>query len=260
MMRKNGVPNGGRVKRILISQPKPESPKNPYFDLAKRYKVDIEFRPFITVEGIPAREFRRTRINPYHFNSVIFTSRNSVDHFFRICEEMRIRMPQETKFFCVSESIALYLQKYTQYRKRRVFFANGEMDDLREILKKHKEGGSFLLPCSDAHQDSLPQFLEENKFEHTIAIMYLTIPSDLSDIKDLTTSYDMVVFFSPAGIKSLFKNFPKFKQRNLRIGTFGSTTSQAAEKAGLKIAVQAPVPGAKSMTAAISNYLHEVNK
>lgn len=259
-MRKNGVPTGGRVSRILISQPKPESPKNPYYDLAARYKVEVEFRPFITVEGIPAREFRRARINPYHYNSVIFTSRNSVDHFFRICEEMRIRMPQETKFFCISEAIALYLQKYTQYRKRKVFFANGDMDDLRDILKKHRDGGKFLLPCSDAHQDSLPQFLEENKFDYSVAIMYLTVPSDLSDIKNLSASYDLVVFFSPAGIKSLFTNFPKFKQRSLRIGTFGTTTSQAAVKAGLKLAVQAPVPEAKSMIAAISNYLHQVNK
>jgi uroporphyrinogen-III synthase len=257
---KNGARDEGRVKNILVSQPKPDSPKNPYFDLATKYKVNIDFRPFITVDGIPAREFRRARINPYHYNSIILTSRNAVDHFFRICEEMRIRMPQETKFFCISEAIALYLQKYTQYRKRKVFFANGEPEDMYEVLKKHREGGRFLLPCSDVHQEFLPAFLKANNFDYDEAVIYRTTSSDLSDMKDLTETYDMIVFFSPAGVKSLFQNFPRFKQKGTRIAAFGPTTSKAVEDAGLKLNIQAPVPHAKSMTAAISNYLHQVNK
>ena len=259
-MGKNGVPNLGRVKSILISQPKPESPKSAYYDLARKFRVKIEFRPFINIEGIPAREFRRKKINPYFHGSIIFTSRNSVDHFFRICDEMRIRMLEETKYFCISEAIALYLQKYTQFRKRRVFFANGDMSDLCELLKKHRGDGKFLLACSDVRMDVLPEFLAENGFEFSEAVIYRTVPSDLSDIKDLTTAYDMVVFFSPSGVKSLFQNFPRFRQKGLRIGAFGPTTSKAVEAAGLQLDLQAPVPQAKSMTTAISNYLRQVNK
>lgn len=258
-MTKDGVPVGGRVHRILISQPKPDSPRNPYNDLVQQYKVQIDFRPFINVEPVPSRELRRARINPYHYNSVILNSRNAVDHFFRICEEMRIRMPQETKFFCISESIALYLQKYTQYRKRKVFFGSGDLDDLCDVLKKHKEGGKFLVPCSDSPQEALTNFLYENGFDHDLAVMYKTVTADLRDMDD-PASYDMIVFFSPAGVKSLMENFPKFRKKSVRIATFGATTSLAAEELGLKPDVLAPVPGAKSMTAAISNYLHIVNK
>ncbi len=247
-----------KVKSILISQPKPENGKSPYFDLAEKYNLKIDFRQFIQVDGVPGKEFRKQRININDFTAVIFTSRSAIDHFFRVCDELRIKMSQETKYFCVSEAIAVYLQKYTQYRKRKVFFGNGSMKGMQDILKKHKSNEKFLLPCSDVRKPDLPEFLEKNKFDFQEGCFYRTVASDLSDLENIF--YDMIVFFSPSGVQSLFQNFPAFKQNNTRIAAFGPATSKAIVDAGLRLDVKAPIPQAPSMTMAIERYLKEVNK
>jgi uroporphyrinogen-III synthase len=246
-----------KVKSILITQPRPETDKSPYFDLAKKYNLKVDFRPFIHVEGIPAREFRKDRINPLDFTAVIFTSRNAIDHYFRVCEEMRIEVPAEMKYFCVSESTALYLQKYVQYRKRKIFFGKQTSNDLMELLKKHKEE-KFLFPCSDVHKEDIPVFLGQNNYNFAEAVLYRTVCSDLSDLANV--NYDMIAFFSPSGIKSLFLNFPDFRQNNTRIAAFGPTTTKAVLDAGLRLDVQAPMPQAPSMTMAIEEYIKVVNK
>jgi len=246
-----------RVKTILVSQPKPESDKSPYFDLAKKCSVKIDFRPFIHVEGISARDFRKDKINILDHTAVILTSRNGVDNFFRLCEEMRIVVPDTLKYFCISEAIAFYLQKYVQYRKRKIFVGKQKFIDLMDLIKKNK-GEKFLLLCSDIHKDEIPEILDENKIDYTKAVIYKTVCSDLSDLSDV--KYDMLVFFSPSGIKSLFQNFPDFKQNNTRIATFGSTTAAAAIEAGLILDIGAPMPNAPSMTMAIENYIKEANK
>ncbi len=247
-----------KVKSILISQPKPESNKSPYFNLASKFNVKIDFRPFIHVEGVSAKEFRKSRITILDYTGVIFTSRNSIDHFFRICDELRIKMPQDTKFFCVSEAIALYLQKYTLYRKRKVFYGKGTAKDLMDILKKHKDGEKLLLPCSDIHKKDIPEYLSKNNFDFAEAVIYKTVCSDLSDLREI--NYDMIVFFSPSGVSSLFTNFPDFKQNNTRIAAFGPTTSKAVMDAALRLDVKAPIPQAPSMTMALERYLKKVNK
>lgn len=247
-----------KVKSILISQPKPESHKSPYFDLANKFKLKVDFRPFIQVEGVECKDFRKQKIVPTDYSAVIFTSRNAIDHFFRICDEFRTRMSQETKYFCISEAIALYLQKYTQYRKRKVFFANGNLKDLNKLLLKYKATDNFFLPCSDIRKGDLPNFLKKNKFNYSEAIIYRTVTADLSDLEKIT--YDMIVFFSPSGVKSLYHNFPDFKQNNTRIAAFGPTTCKSVAEAGLKLDVKAPIPQAPSMTMAIEKYLNKVNK
>lgn len=246
-----------KVKSILVTQPKPESDKSPFFDLAKKYNLKIDFRPFIHVEGIPAKEFRKEKTNPADFSAVIFTSRNSIDHYFRICEELRVEVSPEMKYYCITEAVALYMQKYVQYRKRKVFIGKQTTADLIEVLKKHKEE-KFLYPCTDVHTDDIPVFLKNNGFNYSEAIIYRTVCSDLSDLAEV--NYDMIAFFSPSGIKSLFKNFPDFKQNNTRIATFGPTTARAVIDAGLNIDVQAPSPQAPSMTMAIEEYVKTANK
>lgn len=246
-----------RVKTILVSQPKPEGDKSPYFDLAKKCNIKIDFRSFIHVEGISAREFRKEKINILEHTAVILTSRNGVDNFFRLCEEMRITVPESMKYFCISESTAFYLQKYVQYRKRKIFYGNQKFIELMDVIKKNKSE-KFLLLCSDIHKDEIPEILDEYKINYTKAVIYRTVCSDLSDLSDV--KYDMLVFFSPSGIKSLFQNFPDFKQNNTRIATFGPTTAQAARDAGLILDIGAPMPNAPSMTMAIENYLKVANK
>ncbi|MCH8331740.1 MAG: uroporphyrinogen-III synthase [Bacteroidetes bacterium] len=247
-----------KVRSILISQPKPEGDKSPYFNLAKKYRVKIDFRPFIFVEGIPSKEFRKSRVNIQEHTAVILTSRNAIDHFFRTCDELRIKMSQETKFLCISEAVALYLQKYTMYRKRKVFFGDGTSKGLTDILMKYKNGEKLLFPCSDIHKKDIPDFLVENGFDFSEAVIYKTVLSDLSDLKEI--NYDMIVFFSPSGVKSLFHNFPKFKQSTTRIAAFGPTTSQAVLDANLRLDVRAPIPQALSMTMALERYLKKNNK
>jgi len=242
-----------KIKSILVSQPQPSDlEKSPYTDLAKRYNVTVAFRKFINIEGITAKEFRKARINILDYTAVIFTSRNAVDHFFRICKEMRVEVPDTMKYFSISESTAYYLQKYVQYRKRKVFHSKENFANLVELAKKHKTE-KFLLPCSDIHKEEIANMLEENKILYKKAVIYRTLASNLSDIK--IEDYDMLVFFSPAGIKSLFKNFPKFKQNKTAIGAFGPSTAKAVIDAGLKLNVSAPSKTAPSMTLAIEQFL-----
>ena len=246
-----------KVKSVLVSQPKPETDKSPYFDLSTDYKVKIDFRPFIHIEGIPRKEFRQQRINILDFNAVIFTSRNAVDHYFRSAEESRVRVPDDMKYFCISESTAFYLQKYIVYRKRKIFHGQQRFADLIPLLKKHKDN-KYLLPCSDILRSNIPDLLEENGLDFKCATLYRTVCSDLSDLKDV--NYDVLVFFSPSGIKSLYQNFPEFKQNNTRIAVFGPTTAKAAEEAGLNIDIAAPQPESPSMTRALELYIKKANK
>ncbi len=246
-----------KVKSILVSQPKPEGDKSPYFDLAKKYNLKIDFRPFIHVEGEASQEFRKQRINILDFSAVIFTSRNAVDHYFRMCNELRITVPDSMKYFCISESTAYYLQKYVVYRKRKIFHGKQTFADLIDIIKKHKQE-KFLLPSSDILKPIIPKLLEENKINYQRATLYRTVCSDLSDLADVY--YDILVFFSPSGIKSLMQNFPDFQQKNTRIAAFGNTTSNAVKDHNLVVDIAAPSPNAPSMTMAIDQYIKRVNK
>ncbi len=241
-----------KIKSILVTQPKPEGDKSPYFDLSKKLNLKIDFRPFIHVEGVSVADFRKERINILDHTAIIFTSRNSADHFFRICAEMRVTVPESMKYFCISESTAYYLQKFIQYRKRKIFYGKQTFNDLLEIIKKHKDE-KFLLPCSDIAKEEAAELLEKNKLAYTKAVFYKTVCSDLSDLAKV--NYDCLVFFSPAGIKSLFQNFPKFKQNNTKIAAFGATTAKAVEEAGLKLNIMAPTTTAPSMTMAIEQFI-----
>lgn len=241
-----------KIKTILISQPKPSTEKSPYFDLADKHNLKIDFRPFIHVEAIDAQEFRQDRIDVLKHTAVIFTSRNAVDHYFRMCEELRVVVPHSMKYFCLSEAAAFYLQKYVVYRKRKIFVGKGRFTDLMDLIKKHKTE-KFLLPCSDLLKPSIPDLLEDGKINYSKATMYRTVCSDLSDLSEV--KYDMLVFFSPSGIESLFKNFPDFKQGITKISVFGPTTAKATEEAGLRIDINAPNQKAPSMTMAIENYI-----
>lgn len=242
-----------KIKSILVSQPKPATPKSPYFDLAEKYKLKIDFRPFIQVEAIPAQEFRQSRINLLEHSAVIFTSRNAVDHFFRMAQEMRVTVPETMKYFCVSESTAYYLQKYVVYRKRKIFHGQQKFEDLLDVLKKHKQE-KFLFPCSDIHDDRVTEKLEALNVKFNKAILYRTVAADLSDLENVY--YDMLVFFSPSGIESLFKNFPDFRQNETKIAAFGPTTEKAVIDHGLRLDVFAPQPKAPSMSMAIEQYIN----
>lgn len=246
-----------KVKTILVSQPKPETEKSPYFDLSDNCKVKVDFRPFIHVEGIEAKEFRQQKVNIQDYGAVIFTSRNAVDHFFRIAEEVRYSVPDDLKYFCISESTAYYLQKYVVYRKRKIFHGRQTMADLMPLIKKHKDE-NFLLPCSDILKKDIPDTLEKHSISFDKAMLYRTVCSDLSDLENV--NYDVLVFFSPAGIASLYENFPNFKQNDTRIAVFGATTAKAAESAGLEINIAAPKPEAPSMTMALEQYIKKHNK
>lgn len=246
-----------KIKNILVSQPQPSTDKSPYFDLANNTHVKVDFRSFIEVQGVDNRDFRKQKINLADFQSVIFTSRTAIDHYFRIAEEVRYTVPDNTKYFCPSESVALYLQKYIQYRKRKIFYGERSIEDLLPTFKKHK-GDNFLLPLSDIHKDTVPNFLEKNKLNYKKAILYRTVSSNLSDLKDL--EYDILVFYSPSGITSLFENFPKFEQKDTLIASFGTATAEAVKKAGLRLDIQAPSPKAPSMTMALEQYIKEANR
>lgn len=240
---------------ILVSQPQPaDIEKSPYGDLTRKYNVNIDFYKFIKIEGVPAREFRQSRINLLGYSAVIFTSRNAVDHYFRMAKEMRADIPQTMKYFCISESTAFYLQKYVQYRKRKIFHGKQNFEDLMEIIRKHCDE-NYLLPCSDIHKASISKLLDENKIRYTKGIFYKTLASDLSHID--ISKYNMLIFFSPSGIASLFKNFPEFNQNSTVIGAFGPTTSMAVKEAGLTLNIEAPTKSAPSMTMAIEEYLQK---
>jgi len=242
-----------KIKKILISQPKPELERSPYFDLARNYNVEVHFRPFIQVEGIPAKEFRKNRIDILSYNAVIMTSKNAVDHFFRVCNEMRIIVPETMKYFCISEATAYYLQKYIQFRKRKIFFSNFSFADLVEIIKKKHKDEKFLLPCTDATNEEYTDILDREGLKYVKAPLYRAAYSNLTDIN--FADYDMLVLFSAAGITSLLNNFPEFKQQHTMIAAFGEQTAKAVLNAGLKLHIHAPQPQAPSMAMALDQYL-----
>ncbi len=247
-----------KIKNILVSQPEPaDLEKSPYGELAKNFNLNIDFNKFIKIEGVCSKEFRQNRLQLLDFTAVIFTSRNSVDHFFRLAKDLRVEIPDTMKYFCISESTAFYLQKYVQYRKRKIFHGKQSFEQLMELIKKHKDE-KYLLPCSDIHKASMTKMLDEQKIDYEKAVFYKTLASDLShlDIKD----YDMLIFFSPSGVKSLVKNFPEFKQNSTLIAAFGPTTGKAVNEAGLKLNISAPTKTAPSMTMAIEQFIHKMNK
>lgn len=248
-----------KVKNILISQPKPvETERNPYFDLAKKHNLNLTFRQFIRVQGLTAQEFRSQRIDILAHGAVIMTSKLAVDHYFRICNEMRITVPEDMKYFCINEQTAYYLQKYIQYRKRKIFFGHGTIIDLVDVIKKNKTE-KFLIPVSDVHKEQIVDFLDEMKVTYTKGTFYKTVCADLSDIKSLN-DFDVVVFFTPMGIKSLKQNFPNLKQANLRIAAFGYATAQMVKQFGYRLDIFAPNPENPSMSGAIDAYVKESNK
>lgn len=241
----------------MVSQPKPATDKSPYFDLAAKHNVKIDFRPFIHVEGVSSKEFRSQKIDVLDYTAVIFTSKHAIDNFFRICEELRITVPDSMKYFCQSESIAFYLQKYIVYRKRKIFFGKKRFADLIDVIKKHN-GEKFFVPVSDHHKAEIPDLLNKHKIDYKLAVLYRTVSSDLSDLSYL--NYDLLVFYSPSGIRSLLKNFPEFEQNNTKIASFGASTAKAVTDAGLRLDIQAPLPEAPSMTMALEKFLLEQNK
>ncbi|MTI33321.1 uroporphyrinogen-III synthase [Xanthovirga aplysinae] len=245
------------VKSILVSQPKPASEKSPYYTLAEKYNLKIDFRPFIEIEPIPVKEFRKQKIDILKHSAVIFTSRNAVDHFFRLCTEMKIEMPADMKYFCISEQTANYLQKYIVIRKRKIFTGVRTATDLLEVLKKHKNE-KYIFPCSDIRKDDIPNYLKQNGYQYTEAVIYRTVASDLSDLADV--NYDIIAFFSPSGINSLFVNFPDFEQNETRLAAFGPTTAKAVREAGLMLDIEAPQPNAPSMTGALELYIKKANQ
>jgi len=259
-MIKNGVNKAGEkakaIQRILITQPRPESEKSPYFELSRKYEVELDFHPFIRLESIPARDFRKQKIEIQNYTGVVFTSRNAIDHFFRTCEEMKVSVLQDTKYFCITEAVALYLQKFILYRKRKVFYgADGTNKSMFDVINKHKGNEKFLYVCSENQQDNeIVNWLKNNNCEFTLAFMYRSVSSDVKEI--LThTEYDVICFFTPSGVRSLFDNMPMFKQNGTVLGAFGNNTSKAIEEAGLKLEIKAPQPQMPSMVAALEQFL-----
>jgi len=246
-----------KIKRILVSQPKPETAKSPYFDLAEKNNVQVDFRPFIQVEGVSAKEFRQTRVQILDHGAVIFTSRTAIDHFFRISTELRLAIPDTMKYFCISEATAFYLQKYIVYRKRKIFYGAGKFSDLIDVMKKHKEE-KFLLPLSQVGQPEVTSLIDKAGYNYTKAIIYQTVSSDLSDLKEV--NYDILVFFSPSGIQSLMQNFPGFAQDETKIACFGPATAKAVHDAGLRLDIEAPTAEAPSMTMALEQFIKKHNK
>lgn len=247
----------GKVKSILVSQPKPGAKNSPYHKLSEKYDVKVDFRPFIHIEPVNLKEFRKQKVDVLSHTAVIFTSRNAVDHFFGLCREMKIEMPSDMKYFCISDQTANYLQKYIVIRKRKIFTGSKTAQDLIEILKKHKNE-KYIFPCSNIRKNDIPNFLNENGYVFSEAIIYETVASDLSDLAEV--NYDVIAFFSPSGINSLLVNFPQFKQNKTRIAAFGPTTAKAVQDAGLVLDIQAPMPNAPSMTGALEVYIKKTNR
>ncbi len=246
-----------KVNKILVSQPKPSSEKSPYFDIANKYGVEIVFRPFIKVESLTPREFRAQKINILDHTAILFTSRHAIDNFFSLCKELRVTIPEDMKYFCITETVALYIQKYVQYRKRKVFFGStGKIDDLLPQMVKHKNE-RYFVPLSSVHNDEIQNLLESKKLNFTQGIMYRTVSNDFA--KDEPFDYDMLIFFSPSGISALLKNFPDFQQKDIAIATFGVHTAKAAKDAGLTVQIEAPTPKYASITTALADYVKEVN-
>jgi len=246
-----------KIRKILVSQPEPLNPKSPYFELARKYNLKVEFKPFVQVEGIPSKDFRQQKINILDFSAVVFTSKTGIDHFFRTCHELRTVVPDSMKYFCITENVAFYLQKYIVYRKRKIFHGRAKFQDLVDVIVKHKED-NFFVPLSEPHNAEIPELLNKNNVKHTIGILYRTISTDFSHIKDF--DYDVIVFYSPSGIKSLRENFPAFIQGETKIAAFGPTTACAVANEGLRLDINAPNPNAPSMTMALDDFLKEHNK
>jgi len=243
------------IKKILVSQPKPSSEKSPYYDIASKFDVELVFRPFIKVEGMSAKEFRTQKVSILDYTAIVFTSRHAIDHFFTLAKELRVNIPEDMKYFCVTETIALYIQKYVQYRKRKVFFGTtGRVDDLLPTMVKHKTE-KYLVPMSDVHNDSLTLLLDSKKLNHKEVVMYKTVSNDFTPEEVKNFDYDMLIFFSPSGIEALTKNFPDFKQGDIAIATFGPATAKAAKEAGLRLDIEAPNEKYPSMTGALQHYL-----
>ncbi len=250
---------GQMIKKVLITQPKPEGEKSPYFDLAKKHNIELYFHPFIIVDGIPAKEFRRQKIEIASYTAVIFTSRHAIDHFFRICEEMKVSISQDTKYFCITEAVALYLQKFILYRKRKVFYgADGTNKSLFDVINKHKDNEKFLYPCSQSFDSEITNWLKAHGCEYATPVMYKIISNDITEV--MAKDFDVICFFTPGGVRSLIENFPNYKQNGTRIGAFGPNTFKAVEEAGLTLDIKAPQPMAPSMVSALELYLNTVKK
>jgi uroporphyrinogen-III synthase len=248
------------IKKILVSQRKPSSEKSPYFDIAEKFGVELVFRPFIKVEGMTAKEFRTQKVNILDHTAIVFTSRHAIDHFFTLAKELRVAIPEDMKYFCVTETISLYIQKYVQYRKRKVFFGTtGKIDDLIPTMIKHKQE-KYLIPMSDVHNDSVAKLLDSKNLQHQECVMYRTVSNDFTPEEVKSFDYDMLVFFSPSGIESLTKNFPDFKQGEIAIATFGPATAKAVKDAGLRLDLEAPSEKYPSMTSALQHFLLEKQK
>ena len=245
-----------KIRKILVSQPEPANPKSPYFELAKKHNLRIDFKQFIQIEGISAKDFRQQKINLAEFTAVVFTSKTAIDHYFRICEEMRITVPDNMKYFCITENVAFYLQKYIVYRKRKIFHGKAKFEDLIDVIVKHKEE-TFFVPLSDPHKTDIPDLLKKHRVTFTIGNMYRTISRDF-DGEEL--DYDILVFYSPSGIKSLKENFPSFIQGEKKIAAFGPTTAEAVTNEGYRLDIQAPNPKAPSMTMALDCFIRDYNK
>ena len=248
------------MKKILVSQPQPASDRSPYYDIEKEYGIECVFRPFFRVERLTAKEYRQQRINILDHTAVVFTSRHAIDHFFTLAKELRITIPEDMKYFCVIETIALYIQKYVQYRKRKVFFGStGKISDLIPVMAKHKNE-KFLVPMSSVHNNDVSLLLDAKKLRHTECVMYRTVSNDFTKDEMKNFDYDMLLFFSPTGVKALQKNFPDFKQGDIRIGAFGPATAKTVEEEGLRLDLQAPTNEYPSMTSALKAYLDNSKK
>ncbi len=248
------------IKKILISQPQPTSEKSPYYDIQKEFGVECIFRPFFKVEGLSSKDFRQQKINLLDYSAVVFTSRHAIDNYFNLAKELRITIPEDMKYFCVIETIALYIQKYVQYRKRKVFFGEtGKIDGLMPLMSKHKSE-KYLVPLSSVHNDSVKDLLDEKGLNHTECVMYRTVSNDFTEAEKNNFDYDMLVFFSPTGVKALKQNFPDFKQGDIKIAAFGPATAKTVEEEGLRLDLQAPSKEFPSMTGALKDYLKKHNK
>lgn len=253
------TPTSTDVKRVLIAQPRPESEKSPYYELEKKHNVTLDFKPFILVEGIPAKDFRKQKIEIGDYTAVIFNSRNAIDHFFRLCEELRVKVSPDLKYFCIAESIALYLQKFIVYRKRKIFFGeDGTVQKMLDVIAKHKSKEKYLVPVNDICRQETIECLTKNNLEYAEATLYKTVFNDVK--KELSNHPDMIIFFTPGGVKSLFENEPKFIQNGVKIGAFGPITTKAVEDAGLELHLKAPMPGAPSMVSALDIFLTKLKE
>lgn len=247
-----------KVNSVLITQPRPDTEKSPYFELAKKYNLKLDFHPFIRVEGVSGKDFRKQKVDINEFTAIIFSSRHAIDNFFRICEELKVKISQDMKYFCITEAVALYLQKFILYRKRKVFFsADGSTGGLTDVIGKHKNE-KYILPTADNGRTDVNQYLAKNNIAHAEATLYKTVANDIAPV--MKDSYDMIVFFSPFSVQTLFEHDPKFKQNGTLIGAFGPTTSKAVEEAGLRLDVKAPAPNTPSMVSAMEQYLATTKK